>query len=90
MVWVFGVLAVSAFKPQPNFKKLVALIFTSAFIGQLIYPWLYIEFQQGEVLPTAAHLIRVVALLVATKICWDNIKGAPKQERLDPVHAEAN
>ncbi|MEI6108765.1 MAG: hypothetical protein WCQ11_01715 [Actinomycetes bacterium] len=90
MVWVFGVLAVSAFKPQPNFKKLVALIFTSAFIGQLIYPWLYIEFQQGEVLPTAAHLIRVVALLVATKICWDNIKGALKQERPDPVHAEAN
>ena len=90
MVWVFGLLAVAAFKPQPDFNKIAALLFSSAFIGQLIYPWLYIGFQQGEVLPTLAHVIRIFTLVLATKMCWSNIKSAASQERLDLPRAGEN
>jgi hypothetical protein len=79
MVWVFGLLAVSAFTPQQNFKKITLLIFISAGIGQLIYPWWYISLQQGGVMAVAAHAIRILTLLWATAIVWNNMKEISRQ-----------
>ena len=74
MVWVFGLLAVSAFKPQQNFKKISILICISAGIGQVIYPWWYLSLQQGGVHAVAAHAIRILTLLWATSIAWNNLR----------------
>lgn len=74
MVWVFGLLAVSAFKPQKNFKKISILICISAGIGQVIYPWWYLSLQQGGVHAVAAHAIRILTLLWATLIAWNNLR----------------
>lgn len=79
MVWIFGLLAVSAFVPQKNFKKISLLIFISAGIGQVIYPWWYISFQQGGVLAVTAHTIRILTLLWATSIAWKNMKEISQQ-----------
>lgn len=81
MVWVFGLLAVCAFVPQPNYKKVVILICISAGIGQLIYPWLYISLQQGSVLAVSAHAIRIVTLLWATVILWQNMREISQQNQ---------
>jgi hypothetical protein len=79
MVWVFGLLAVCAFTPQQNFKKITILICISSGIGQIIYPWWYIHFQQGGVIAVAAHTIRIVTLLWATGIAWKNLKDVSRQ-----------
>ena len=83
MVWVFGLLAVSAFKPQRDFNKILVLIFISAGIGQVIYPWWYISFQQGGALAVAFHAVRILTLLWATVIAWLNIR-AVSQKNLNP------
>lgn len=79
MVWVFGLLAVCAFAPQKDFTKLSLLIFISAGIGQLIYPWWYISLQQGGVIAVLAHAIRISTLLWATRIAWKNMKEISQQ-----------
>ena len=79
MVWVFGLLAVCAFRPQENFRKISILIFISAGLGQLIYPWLYINLQQGGVLAVTAHTVRILTLLWATGIAWRNIQKLTQQ-----------
>ena len=79
MVWVFGLLAVCAFSPQKNFLMMSTLIFISAGIGQIIYPWWYIDFQQGGVLAVAAHTIRILTLLWATGIAWRNLHEISRQ-----------
>ena len=87
MVWVFGLLAVSAIVPQQNFRKISVLIFISAGIGQIIYPWWYISFQQGGVYAVAAHTIRILTLLWATAIAWQNIKEISQQNpSLKAIH----
>jgi hypothetical protein len=79
MVWVFGLLAVSAFKPPKNFKKISILICISAGIGQVIYPWWYLSLQQGGVLAVAAHAIRILTLLWATSIAWNNLREVSRK-----------
>lgn len=79
MVWVFGLLAVCAFTPQKDFTKLSLLIFISAGIGQLIYPWWYLSLQQGGVIAVLAHAIRIATLLWATRIAWKNMKEISQQ-----------
>lgn len=79
MVWVFGLLAVSALRPQANFRKLSILIFISAALGQFIYPWWYISLQQGGVLAVSAHTIRILTLLWATGIAWKNLQQLSRQ-----------
>ena len=79
MVWVFGLLAVCAFSPQQNFRRICTLIFVSAGIGQIIYPWWYINFQQGGVLAVTAHTIRILTLLWATGIVWRNLQEISRQ-----------
>lgn len=74
MVWVFGLLAVCAFSPQVNFRKIATLIFLSAGIGQIIYPWWYANLQQGGVLAVGAHTIRILTLIWATALIWKNIQ----------------
>ena len=89
MVWVFGLLAVSAFKPQQNFKKISILICISAGIRQVIYPWWYLSLQQGGVHAVAAHAIRILTLLWATAIAWNNLREVsqknPSQIAIHPT-----
>ena len=89
MVWVFGLLAVSAFSPQRNFKKISILICISAGIGQVIYPWWYLSLQQGGVHAVAAHAIRILTLLWATAIAWNNLREVsqknPSQIAIHPA-----
>jgi len=73
LVWIFGVLAVCAFNPQPNFRRIFVLIFISSGLGQLIYPGWYVNFQLGGTLAVAAHTIRVIALVWATVLVWRNV-----------------
>jgi len=87
MVWVFGLLAVSAFAPQHNFRRICVLIFLSAGIGQVIYPWWYLSLQQGGVHAVVAHTIRILTLLLATAIAWQNMKEISRQNQsLKAVH----
>jgi len=79
MIWVFGLLAVSAFNPQKNFRIIAILIATSTFLGQLIYPWLYAQLQLGDVTVVALHTIRILTLLAATGIAWKNIQEISQQ-----------
>ena len=79
MVWVFGLLAVCALRPQAHFRKISILIFVSAGLGQIIYPWMYISLQQGGVLAVSAHTFRILALLWATGIAWNNLKELSRQ-----------
>jgi hypothetical protein len=79
MVWVFGLLAVSAFVPQQNFRKITILILISAGIGQIIYPWWYISLQQGGAVAVTAHAVRILTLLWATAIAWQNMKEVSRQ-----------
>ena len=89
MVWVFGLLAVSAFHPQQNFRKISILICISAGIGQVIYPWWYLSLQQGGFHAVAAHTIRILTLLWATAIAWNNLKAVsqrnPDQIAIHPI-----
>ncbi len=79
MVWVFGLLAVCAFVPQQNFRKITVLILISAGIGQIIYPWWYISLQQGGAVAVTAHAVRILTLLWATAIAWQNMKEVSRQ-----------
>lgn len=79
LVWVFGLLAVSALRPQANFRKLSILIFISAGLGQIIYPWWYLDLQQGGVLAVSVHTVRILTLLGATGIAWKNMGELSRQ-----------
>ena len=89
MVWVFGLLAVSAFNPQKNFNRILILICISAGIGQVIYPWWYLSLQQGGVMAVTAHAIRILTLLWATAIVWNNLREVsqknPNQIAIHPT-----
>jgi hypothetical protein len=74
MIWVFGLLAVCAFRPQQNFRKILILISISAALGQFIYPWWYASFLNGNMLVVAAHAIRIITLIWATVIMWRNLQ----------------
>ena len=74
MIWVFGLLAVCAFRPQQNFRKILILISISAALGQLIYPWWYASFLNGNMLVVAAHAIRIITVIWATVIMWRNLQ----------------
>ena len=73
LVWIFGVLAVCAFNPQPNFRRVFFLISISSGLGQLIYPGWYVNFQLGGNLAVAAHTIRIITLVWATVLVWRNV-----------------
>ena len=79
MVWVFGLLAMCAFSPQKNFRKIFILILISTGLGQLVYPWLYIHLQQGGAVAVAVHTIRILTLLWATGIAWKNMQEISRQ-----------
>lgn len=86
LVWVFGILAVCAIKPQRNFQKIFVLISISSGLGQLIYPGWYLSLQQGGTAAVAAHAIRIVTLVWATALVWENLspKTRTVQSTNDP------
>lgn len=90
MVWIFGLLAVCAFDPQPKFKQISTLLFVSAAIGQMIYPWWYLNFQVGQVAAMVAQTLRIVTLLWATALCWQHVNEIVKATRQDLDRAGAN
>ncbi len=81
LVWIFGVLAVCAFKPQPNFQRIFILISISGGLGQLIYPGWYVNFQLGGTLAVAAHTIRVITLVWATVLVWRNLSDCARNSK---------
>ena len=82
MVWVFGLLAVAALRPQQKFRKILILISISSAIGQLIYPYWYESFIQGDKLAVAAHSVRVLTLIWATVIMWVNLQRDVSQKHI--------
>ncbi len=83
LVWVFGILAVCAFNPQPNFRKIFILVSISASLGQIIYPGWYLSLQQGGSIAVAAHGIRVITLVWATTLVWKNLSpSAPSPQTI--------
>ena len=85
LVWIFGVLAVCAFNPQPNFRRIFILICVSSGLGQLIYPGWYVSFQLGGNLAVAAHTIRVITLVWATVLVWRNVSENARNSKQDSV-----
>ena len=79
MVWVFGLLAVCAFRPQQKFRRILILIFISAGLGQLIYPFMYESLLAGSKLAVAAHTVRILTLIWATVIMWQNLQRVARQ-----------
>ena len=55
--------------------KIFSLIGLSAFLGQLIYPFLYFGYMGGQVIPLIVQILRIVTLLWATYLMWANIKS---------------
>lgn len=82
LVWVFGILAVCAIKPQKNFRKIFVLIAISSGLGQLIYPGWYLSLQQGGTAAVAAHAIRIVTLVWATTLVWKNLSPNTRTAQL--------
>ena len=80
-VWLFGLLAVCALNPGPQFKRIFGLIGTSALLGQLIYPAFYQNYMAGEPLALLIQVARIAALLFATYLMWLSIK-----RQLSPVN----
>jgi len=72
-IWVLGLLATCAFLPAPEFPIIAALLFASSFLGQLLYPWLYVSFQSGDVFATLVQTFRVITLIAATAILWRSV-----------------
>ena len=83
-VWIFGILAVCAVNPGQHFERITQLFFIGALAGQFLYPFAYVSFQSGEVLPTIAQTIRIGTLLAATYLAWQQIK--PRPAHLDRDH----
>ena len=83
LVWIFGVLAVCAFKPQQDFRRIFSLIAISTGLGQLLYPGWYVSFQQGGTLAVAAHTIRIITLVWATVLVWRNLSPNAAATDLD-------
>lgn len=84
MVWVLGLLAVAALRPQHNFRRILILISISAALGQSIYPYWYESFIEGDKFVVAAHTVRILTLIWATVIMWLNLQRnvSPKLKRL--------
>lgn len=85
LVWIFGVLAVCAFNPQPYFRRIFILICISSGLGQLIYPGWYVSFQLGGNLAVAAHAIRVITLVWATVLVWRNVSEYARNSKQEAV-----
>lgn len=81
LVWIFGVLAVCAFNPPSNFRRIFILLAISGGLGQLIYPGWYVSFQLGGTLAVAAHTIRVTTLVWATVLVWRNLSEQTEKSR---------
>ena len=79
MVWVFGLIAVAAFRPQQNFRKILIMISISAGLGQLIYPFLYGSLMAGAWIPVMAHTVRILTLIWATALMWRNLQRVASQ-----------
>ncbi|MEY4311401.1 MAG: hypothetical protein RLZZ571_171 [Actinomycetota bacterium] len=75
IIWLFGLLAVCALNPVQNFRKIFGLIAVSAFLGQLIYPYLYYGYMGGQIIPLVVQIMRIITLLWATYLMWSNIKS---------------
>jgi len=85
LVWIFGVLAVCAFNPPPYFRRIFILICISSGLGQLIYPGWYVSFQLGGNLAVAAHTIRVITLVWATVLVWQNVSEFARNSKQEAI-----
>ena len=72
-LWILGLLAMCAFDPMKHFRELSMLIMVTAVCGQMLYPWLYLSFQEGGVLATSVHTLRIICLIAATALLWQSV-----------------
>ena len=84
MVWVLGLIAVGSLKASPLLKRVAPLMFASSFLGQLMYPWLYIGFQEGKVVPTAVHTVRIALLVMSVAISWNYLRKSAQASGSSP------
>jgi hypothetical protein len=74
LIWLFGLLAVCALNPPKNFVSIFSFVAVSAFLGQVIFPGLYMGYMMGGVIPLFIQIVRIAALLIATYLMWRNLK----------------
>jgi len=81
-IWIFGLLAVTAFNRQPRWWLLAGLLATSVGAGQYLYPVNYSDFQLLHTSGVLIQCVRVGCLLAATVLCWVNVVNRlqPKQD----------
>ncbi len=89
-IWIFGILAVCAFKPSKDFALITKLFFVSALCGQILYPFAYVAYQQGEVFPTIVQTIRIATLMWATFLAWRQLHLAARNSDRTSQAALAN
>lgn len=85
MVWVLGLIAVSALYPNKMLKKVAPLMIISSALGQMMYPWLYISFQEGKWFPVAVHAVRIATLVIATLMSWNHLRKIAQASGSSPA-----
>lgn len=85
-LWILGLLAVASFDSIPRLNLITGLLMTSAVCGQLLYPWLYVDFQQGGIVPTVVHTIRIACLLTATYLLAQSVTRPDRVLPKDPAN----
>lgn len=75
ILWLIGLLAVCALNPSMRFKQIFILVAFSAFLGQVMYPYLYNGYMSGEIFPLIVQSARVLTLITATYLMWADIKN---------------
>lgn len=89
MVWVLGLISVGSLYGSELLRKVAPLMFISSFLGQLMYPWLYISFQEGKVFATAVHGVRIVTLVLAVAISWNHLRRTAYASGSKPLSIES-
>ena len=84
-LWIVGLMAACAIQPHPTFPTVVRLLAISTVCGHLLYPWLYIPFQQGAALAVMVHTVRIVTLVAATILMWRSVLSARPTHRASPA-----
>jgi hypothetical protein len=81
-IWIFGLLAVTAFNRQRRWWIIAGLLATSVGCGQYLFPANYSDFQLLHTDGVLIQSVRVVCLLAATVLCWLNVVSRlePKQD----------
>lgn len=82
MVWVLGLIAVAALNKSAILKVVAPLMIISSFLGQLMYPWLYISYQEGKIFPVVVQTIRIATLCISVAYSWNVLRRTAQAHRV--------